>query len=172
MSKEKTELELLVQEIKESTKQIAINKIDEVRVMKCMLNDPDFKLAVYDKNSGYVREKSPREEAVIFARNIISGATGLDTRESKHLADNYEFTNRDAKFLIDNAKSFIQVYSETGRKMNIMQTESTEANIYTRHKPAGTKLVPDKDNPSKTKTINTPEYVKLISESKCPKYSM
>lgn len=169
---QESELSLLINEIKSNTKQIAINRIDEVRVMRCMLNDPNFKLAVYDKNMGYIGEKCPREEAVNFVKNIVAGTTGLDTRESKHLAENYEFTKKDSQFLVDNAKDFIQVYTKTGRKMNIIQNEFTEANIYTRNKPVGNKSIPDKDNPSKTKIINIPAYTKLVSESKCPKYSM
>ena len=47
----KSELDGLISEIKKSTKQTSINKIDEVRVMKCMLNDPDFKIGVYDINT-------------------------------------------------------------------------------------------------------------------------
>ena len=38
----KSELEQLVLEIKKSTNQIAINKVDEVRVMRSMLNDKNF----------------------------------------------------------------------------------------------------------------------------------
>ena len=89
----KTELESLVQEIKNSTNQIAINKVDEVRVMKAMLNDKDFTLGVFDKASGYLGQKSPHEDAVKFVKNVMQGATGLDSKDSKHLAENYEFTN-------------------------------------------------------------------------------
>lgn len=167
----KSELENLVQEIKESTKQISINKIDEVRVMKCMLNDPEFSLSVYDKKLGYVGQKCPHNEAVNFTKNIIMGSTGLDGKDSRHLAENYEFTKRDATFLLDNMRDFIQVYSETGRKMNIMQTEHTEASIYTKPVQSKTKSVPDKENPGQSKQITTSPYTKLVSVSKCPKYS-
>lgn len=166
----KSELENLVQEIKESTKQISINKIDEVRVMKCMLNDPEFSLSVYDKKLGYVGQKCPHNEAVNFTKNIIMGSTGLDGKDSRHLAENYEFTKRDATFLLDNMRDFIQVYSETGRKMNIMQTEYTEASIYTKPVQSKTKSVPDKENPGQSKQITTSPYTKLVSVSKCPKY--
>lgn len=171
MATQKSELEMLVNEIKKSTNQIAINKVDEIRVMKCMLNDKDFSLGVYDKNLGYIGERSPHEEAVNFVKNVISGATGLDGRDSRHLAENYEFTKRDAGFLIDNMRDFIQVYTGTGRKINIMQTAATEACLYTKPIEAGKKSVPDKENPGKIKEITTSPYIKLVSVTKCPKYS-
>lgn len=171
MAGKRTELEELVLEIKKGTKQVSINKIDEVRVMKCMLNDKDFELGVYDKSTGYVGQRNPHNEAVNFVKNIISGATGLDGKDSRHLAENYEFTKRDANFLLDNMRDFIQVYTGTGRKINIMQTSATEACLFTKPIEASTKSVPDKDNPGKLKQITTSPYIKLVSASKCPKYS-
>lgn len=165
-----SELENLVNEIKSNTSQIAINKIDEVRVMRCMLNDPDFSIGIYERNIGYVGQRCPHNEAVNFTKNIISGATGLDGKDSRHLAENYEFTKRDASFLLDNMRDFLKVYTGTGRKINIMQTENTEACLFTRKIKAGTKTVPDKDNPGTSKQITTSPYIKLISTSKSPKY--
>ena len=168
--KGKSELDQLINEIKEGTNQIAINKVDEIRVMRCMLNDPNFRLGVYDRNFGYVGDKCPHDDAVNFAKNIIAGSTGLDGRESKHLAENYEFTKRDASFLLENMRDFLQVYTSTGRKINIMQTAETEACLFTKTVTAGNKSVPDKESPGKTKQITTSPYVKLVSITKCPKY--
>lgn len=170
MSQNKSELELLVQEIKESTNQISINKADEVRVMRSMLNDPEFSISIYDKNLGYIGQRCPHDEAVTFTKNIISGATGLDSKDSKLLASNYEFTKRDATFLLNNMRDFISVYTDTGRKINILQTETAEANLFTRQIPESTKYVPDKDNPGKVKEIKTSAYTKLVSASRSPRY--
>ena len=167
----KSQLEELVNEIKKSTSQVAINKVDEVRVMKSMLNDPDYSIGVYDKTVWYVGQKCPHDEAVKFVKNIISGTTGLDSKDSLHLAENYEFTNRDANYLIGNMRDFLYVYTSTGRKINIMQSAATEAAIFTKEIPASKKSVPDKDNPGKTKQITTSPYIKVVSTSKCPKYN-
>jgi hypothetical protein len=167
----KSELEELVAEIKKETKQISINKVDEVRVMRTMLNDPDFSIGVYDKSSGYVGQRCPHEEAVKFVKNIISGSTGLDQKDSKHLAESYEFTKRDANFMLDNMRDFISVYMDTGRKINIMQSAATEACLFTKDVPSSKKSVPDKENPGKSKTIITSPYIKLVSSAKCPKYN-
>lgn len=167
----KSELERMVSDIKNSTNQISINKIDEIRVMRCMLNDKDFSIGVYDKNLGCIGQRCPHEEATNFVKNIIMGSTGLDGKDSRHLAENYEFTKRDANFLLDNMRDFVTVYMGTGRKMNIIQNEVTEACIFTRPVEASVKYVPDKDNPGGSRKITTTPYVKLVSNTRCPKYS-
>ena len=167
----KSELDKLVGEIKKNTHQIAINKVDEVRVMKCMLNDPDFSVGIYDKAQGYIGQRSPHDSAVKFVKNIVQGATGLDSKDSLHLAQNYQFTNRDANFLLDNMRDFLYVYTGTGRKINVMQSADTEAALFIRPVKSVDKQIPDKDNPGKTKSVKTSSYTKLISSSKCPRYN-
>lgn len=167
----KSELEQLVSEIKKSTKQISINKVDEVRVMKSMLNDKDFSIGVYDKSQGYIGQKCPHDEATKFVKGIIAGATGLDNKDAQHLADNYQFTNKDANFLLSNMRDFIYVYTGTGRKINIMQSADSEASLFIREIKEGTKNIPDSDNPGKTKEVATSPYTKLVSISKCPRYN-
>lgn len=167
----KSELEQIISDIKRSTSQIAINKVDEVRVMKSMLNDKDFTIGIYDKNNGYIGQKSPHNEAVKFAKNIIAGSTGLDSKDAMHLAENYEFTKKDANFLLDNMRDFLYVYTGTGRKINIVQSATTEASIYTKEVIGGPKNIPDKDNPGKTKIIETSSFTKVVCNSKCPKYN-
>lgn len=166
----KTELEELISEIKKSTNQIAINKVDEVRVMKSMLNDKDFTIGVYDRTMGYIGQRSPHQEAVKFVKGIISGATGLDKKDSQILADNYEFTKKDASFLLDNMRDYLKVYTSTGRKINVMQSAETEACLYTKSVPVTTKRIPDKENPGTTKEVETKPYIKLVSSNKSPKY--
>jgi hypothetical protein len=67
-------------------------------------------------------------------------------------------------------RDFIGVYTGTGRKLNIIQTAATEANLYTKEMTASTKTIPDKDT-GESKTITTSPYIKLVSQSKCPKYN-
>lgn len=166
----KSELDRVIDEIKKKSTQVSSNKIDEVDVMRGMLNDPEFSVSVYDKNSGYVGQRCPHDEAVKMIKNVIAKSTGLDSRESAVLASQYEFSKRDAIFMLNNMRDFIGVYTSTGRKMNIMQTADTEASIYTKSIEATKKYIPDKINPGKAKQITTSPYIKLIANSKCPKY--
>lgn len=166
----KSELEQLVYDIRKSTSQVAINKVDEVRVMTAMLNDKDFSIGVYDKTQGYIGQKSPHDEAVKFVKNIISGATGLDNKDSMHLAENYEFTKKDSNFLLSNMRDFLTVYTSTGRKINVIQSADIDASLFTKEIKASEKMIPDKDNPGCTKKVPTSGYTKLVSSSKCPRY--
>lgn len=166
----KTELEELISEIKKNTTQISQNKVDEVRVMKSMLNDKDFTIGVYDRTAGYIGQRSPHQEAVKFVKNVVSGATGLDQKDSLILAENYEFTKKDANFLLENMRDFLFVYTSTGRKINVMQSAETEASLYTKEVPVAKKRIPDKEHPGQTKEIQTKPYIKLVSSNKSPKY--
>lgn len=162
----------VLEEIKEASKKhTSINRMDEVNVMRCMINDPEFSIGVYDKKNGYVGQRCPREEAVNFVKNVISGATGLDSRDSLHLAENYQFTKRDSVFLLDNMRDFLSVYLNSGRKINVFQTETSESSLYIKEVPGKKKVVPNKEKPGTTKKIEVPGYTKLVSQSKCPKYN-
>ena len=171
MSEKVSELDSLIKEIKQSAKQISINKIDEVKVMKAMLNDKDFKISIYDKSEGLIGEKCPAEEARQFLSSVIQGSTGLDAKDSKHLAENYEFSKKDAVFMVNNAKDFMEVYMQTGRKINIIQNSTGEASIFAKSIPAATKRIPAKQGSPETKEIFIPSYTKIISISKVPKYT-
>ena len=168
----KSEMEQLITEVKKSTSQTAINKVDEVRVMRTMLNDPEYTVGVYDRTIGYIGQRSPYEEARKFVKNIVAGATGLDNKDAQLLANNYEFTKKDANFLLGNMRDFLYSYMQTGRKINVMQSATTEASLFTKEISGGIKLVPDKDNPGSTKQVETTGYTKLVSSSKCPKYNV
>ena len=166
----KSEVEQLVSKIKKEVKQISINKVDEVLVMRSMLNDKNFSLGVYDKNQGYIGQRCPHDEATGFLKNVISGSTGLDRKDSEVLAQNYEFTKKDANFLLSNMRDFINVYTSTGRKLNVIQNANTEASLYTKQVGSVKKQVPDKEKPGASKEITTTPYIKLVSVTKCPKY--
>lgn len=167
----KSSLEEMIAEIKANTSQVAINRNDEVRVMKEMLNDPNFSVSIYDKNSGYIGQRCPHEEATGFVKNVIQTTTGLDARDSKHLADNYEFTKRDATFMLTNMRDFMSTYLSTGRKINIVQSASSEANLFARDVKPLVKTIPASEGSKETKQMTTSAYTKIISSSKCPKYS-
>lgn len=157
----------LMNEIREVTKkQKSASRVDEVRVMKTMLNDPEFSVSVYDKNKGYVGKRCPREEACKFIGNIASNLTGLDSKSANELANEYEFTKKDAIFLIENNRDFTQTYLSTGRKLPIIQSETSEAAIFIRHIDEKEKTVPNKNGSTKVSAFD-----KVICRSKSPKYN-
>lgn len=169
-AQKRSELEQVIHDIKQNIKQTSVNKVDEVNVMKSMLNDPDFYIGVYDRNMGYIGQRSPHAEAVDFAKNIISKSTGLDGKDSRILAEKYEFDKKDATFLLTNMRDFLNVYTSTGRKINLIQNAETEAAVYIKDIPEGTKVVPNKDPESGSREIKTVAFKKLVSSAHCPKY--
>ena len=92
----------LMGEIKEATqKQKSASRVDEIRVMKTMLNDPDFTISIYDKNKGLIGQKCPHEDAVKFLTGTTAAITGLDTKSASELVSKYEFTKKDAIFMVE-----------------------------------------------------------------------
>ena len=166
MSK-KSELEQLVSEIKKNVNQLAVNKVDEINVMRTMLNDPDFYIGVYDRNAGYVGQRNPHQEAVSFVKGVIQGATGLDGKDARFLAEKYEFTKKDSIFMLTNMKDFLNVYTSTGRKINLIQNAETDASVYIKDIPAGIKKVPCANG---IREATTQPYKKLAVDAHCPRY--
>ena len=159
----------LIDEIKEITKkQKSISISDEIRVMRGMLNDPDFSINIYDRRKGLIGTRCPREEALNFITNTTSSITGLDRKSTKELAENYEFTKKDAIFFLNMNKDFNQTYLNTGRKIALVQDERSEASVFYRATEPREKLIPDKDGSIKTKFL--PGFNKVIVKSKAPKY--
>lgn len=168
---EATNMNDLMAEIRETTKkQKSASRVDEIRVMRTMLNDPDFSVSIYDKNKGLIGSRCPREEAVKFIAGISSTITGLDSKSTEELANNYEFTKKDAIFLIENGRDFNQTYLSTGRKLPIVQGSDSEAAIFYRPVASKEKTVPNNSTGEKN-TTTVPAYNKVICRSKCPKYN-
>ena len=70
----------LINEIKNNLTQKSSSKKDEVRVMKAMLNDTSYKVAVYDK-SGKTGEYCPAESAKQIVSSVLQHSAGI----SRHL---------------------------------------------------------------------------------------
>lgn len=169
MEEKQMTMEELMSEIRNATqKQCSASRVDEIRVMRAMLNDPNFSVSIYDKNKGHIGTRCPREEAVKFAANISSAITGLESKSATELAENYEFTKRDAVFLVDNARDFARTYLSTGRKLPIVQTEDSEASLFYKNVESKEKVIPTTDGGKQTTTV--PAYKKVICRSKSPKY--
>ena len=167
MMEEKQTMDSLMAEIREITKkQKSSSRVDETRVMRTMLNDPDFNVSIYDKNKGYVGKRCPREEACRFVATVSSNITGLDMKSALEAANNYEFTKKDATFLIENSRDFTQTYLSTGRKLPIVQSETSEAAIFIRHIDEKQKSVPNNNG-----TTVVSAFDKVICRSKSPKYN-
>ena len=158
----------LIDQIKQITaKQKSQSILDQLRIQQMLLNDPDYEVSIYDKNKGRIGARNVRTEAVNFIADVSSAITGLDKKEAQEYASNYRFTKKDATFFLNMNRDFTQTYLQTGRKLNIVQTEDSEASIFYRPVEAREKIVPGR-NGSKPTVISG--YQKVVVRSKAPKY--
>ena len=85
------------------------------------------------------------------------------------LANNYEFSKKDAIFFLNSHQDFINTYLRTGRKLNIVQSEDCEGYVYLKPVASKQKIVPDKSNGG-SRVTTVPPFTKLATQSKVPKY--
>lgn len=144
---------------------------DEQRVMREMLNDREYQVGIYD-NSGQVGTYCPAECARNMVAGIISGTTKVSNAEASQLASGYEFGKAEAAQMTTIAKTFVNTYLETGRKLPLGGTESSDASLIMVNVPAGETTYPAKnaDGTWGTKTNQVPAYGKVKATSPCPTY--
>lgn len=117
----------LVNEIKTGLTQKSCSMKDEVRVMQAMLNDKEFAAGIYG-NNGKIGEYSPYEDSRRMLSSVIASATKINKDEAAALANAHEFTKGEATSMVNISKEFINVYSDTGRKISLGGRETS--NIY------------------------------------------
>ena len=67
----------LIDQIKQNTKNKSQSISDQLRVQQMLLNDPDYEISIYDKNKGRIGSRNVHTEAVNFISDIISGISIL-----------------------------------------------------------------------------------------------
>ena len=93
----------LINEINTTRTQASSKAKDEIRVMKAMLNEPNFKVDVYGK-SGVEGQYCPYEESRIMVSNIIKNTTKISQQEAMNLANSYEFGNQESAIMVGLSK--------------------------------------------------------------------
>ena len=133
----------MVEEIKQGLSQVNSSQKDEVRVMKAMLNDPDYKVGVYGK-SGQEGTYCPREDAVSVVSSILHNAASIPNAEAEVLANKYEFTKNEATAFVGINKECINTYLQTGRKLPFGGREMFDISISGKEVKASVKTYPEK----------------------------
>lgn len=106
----------LTQEIKEGLTQVGASQSDEKRFMRTMLNDREFVADQYSKGE-VVGQICPATEARELLTTAISSATKISQAEARDLANAHEFSNSESVNMINVAKTFVNSYLDTGRKL-------------------------------------------------------
>jgi len=134
---------MLVKEIREGLSQTSSSQKDEVRVMRTMLNDRDYKVDVYGKD-GVSGQYCPAEDARIIAASIISSAAKIPAAEAAKLAENYEFSKNEATLMIDVSKEFVNTFLQTGRKFPLGGREKSNVSLAIKDVESTTRTYPKK----------------------------
>lgn len=159
----------LISEIKDGLKQRSASSKDETRVMKAMLNDPNYKVTAYDKK-GNTTEYCPSADMRKVAANIIATTTKMPMAEASELANNYEFTKADSTSLVNVSKEFVNTYIQTGRKMNLGGRDRMDVSIMLKHIQEKEKAVPSTESKAIARTTFVPAHDGIRVQSKCPSW--
>lgn len=163
----------LLKEIQKSNSK-GSSRGDEVKVMKAMLNDKDFKVGVYDSN-GKTGDFSPSETARGLVRDIVVNTTKVTKKEAETMAEHYVFSNADANKFVDISKEFINTYTDTGRKINLGKREKYNTSLIKKDVEAHERNFPKAIKNSKGEVtsyeiskVKVPAHTTMKAISKCP----
>lgn len=167
----------VIKDIQDNRTQISASVADEERVMRAMLNDPSYKVGVYDRN-GVVEEYCPHDDAREMLTSIISGAAKIDRSEAKQLADEYKFKKSESESMIRIGKEFTNTYLKTGRKLPFGKREKHDVSLSIRRIEEGTertyptKVGVNEDGTSRygNGTISMPEHESWRVHGGCPEH--
>lgn len=112
------------------------SKKDELRVMRAMMNDMTYKVAVYDSNgpAGFI---CPSELMRNTCASVMSSAAKIPLQEANHLMAKHEFKRSDAENMINFSKEFINTYISTERKLPLGGRERSNNALTIKHNKAG-----------------------------------
>lgn len=133
----------LINEIKEGLSQTSSSQKDELRVMKTMLNDREYRVGIYAKE-GKVGEYCPAEGARSMAASIISSAAKIPAAEAAKLADSHEFSKGEAEHMIDISKEYVNTFLQTGRKLPLGAREKSNVSLAIKEVKANVRTYPKK----------------------------
>ena len=162
-------LHQVVSEIRDNLKQKSSSQKDEIKVMKAMLNDPNYSVGMYDK-SGKIGDYCPYEDSRKMMANVIASTTKINSQEAIGLANNYEVTKSDATTMINISKEFTNTYLQTGRKLPLGGRERIDAKLCIKHVDEKEKGVPNKSNTNKRENVIIPAHDAIKASCPCPSW--
>ena len=137
-------VENTIKEIQEKRTQKSANVKDEIPVMQSLLNDHEFKAAVYDGKGNVEDYVCPAEDMDSIVGGIISKTTGINSQEAEKLAYDYEYTKQDASKMINVSKEFVNSYMETGRKLPLGKRDKADISLIQKIIPQGQRHISKK----------------------------
>lgn len=139
----KSQVELLVKEIKTGLGQCSSSRKDEVRVMQAMLSDPTYEVQVYGKD-GPVETYNPCKDFRGMCASIISTAAHISSTEAENMMNDYDVKKSEATSMVNLSKEFLNTYMHTGRKLPLGAREASDISLSIKHVPARVRPCPHK----------------------------
>lgn len=158
-----------IQEIKESVKQHSASRKDEITVMKAIMNDPDYKVDVYEKD-GQIEEYYPSKEFRRVVSNAIAATTKISNKEAAELLNEYEFTKSDASAMVGMSKEFVNSYLQTGRKLPLGGRETSNVELIWKHFAERTAGVPARAGEKDRSSTVIPAHDGIKVSNPCPSW--
>ena len=101
---------------------------DEIAIAQAMMNDTNYNVDVYS-GSTFQGVYNPAQSIRRVISSSISNITGMSRIETDNLVKNYEFTQNEAKEVLDFSKEFINTYLQTGRKLPLGGREHSNVSL-------------------------------------------
>ena len=140
----KSQVEMLVKEIKDNLSQCNSSRKDEIRVMQAMLSDPTYSVQVYDKSGPTGEVYNPCQDFRSMCSSIISNAARISAAEAESMMSDYTVKKNEATTMVNVSKEFMSLYLDTGRKLPLGGRETSDISMSRKHVPAKVRPCPHK----------------------------
>lgn len=140
---DKSQVEQLVEEIKNGLGQCISSHKDEVRVMQAMLSDPTYEVQIYGKD-GPTETYNPCKDFRSMCSSVIASTARVSLAEAESMMNDYSVKKSEASSMINISKEFVNTFLQTGRKLPLGARESSDIAISLKHIPAHTRSCPHK----------------------------
>ncbi len=165
-----------IEEIQKNLTQKGSSKKDESRVMRAMLSDTSYKVAIYGKD-GLESEYCPAADYKKMCLEIVTDVTHISPEEAIKLIQNRDASKVESDAMVSIAKEFILTYSQTNRKLPLGCREHSDISFIRKEVPETTKSYPRKvgvnedGTPRYSKVPTTvPAHDTIKVQSGCPMY--
>ena len=161
--------------IKDNIKQHSASTKDEVSVMQGMINDCDYGVEIFNKDSSTGNFYYPAREFRSMMTDIVSNTTKITKDEASSLIEDYDFKRSHARVLVDMSKEFVNTYLDTGRKLKLGGRADSNVSLIKKNYSAGKRRYPSRvgvDENGHTviepKEIWVDSYAGIKASSPCP----
>lgn len=125
----------VLKDIKGGSETSVASKKNEVAVMQAMLNDPTYKVGLYDNSGQKTGTYSPYESSRVVVQSVLTNGAKMSSAEAEKIATNYQFGKKESQEMVDLSKQFTMTYLETGRYLPLGGRETMNVKLKLKEVP-------------------------------------